>query len=933
MSSMRGLTVFISDLRNARARELEEKRINTELAKIRIKFKDAKLNGYDRKKYICKLLYMYILGWDVAFGHLEALKLLSSVKYSEKQIGYLAVTLFLNENHDMLHLVVNSIRKDLLDSNDLHVCLALHCIANIGGVSMGESLSDEVHRLLIAATSSSFIKKKAALTLLRLYRKCPSIIQRAWAERIVSILDDDDLGVVLSVLSLVSALAQDHPDAYIVAFSKAVYRLKLLVLDQAYGDDDLYYRVPNPWLQVKLLRLLQYFPAPTDAAIIETLIEVLNAIVALANTSPKNAQQNNAQNAILFEAINLAVHADMTAALETQPLRILSKCISSRETNTRFLGLETLSRLAARSDMMEPLKKHQDIVLQSLKDRDISVRRRGLDLLFSICDSSNAKAIVAELVKHLQQADFAIREELVLKIAILVEKYATEYQWYVAVMLQLLAIAGDQVPSEVWQRIVQVVTNNEELQEHASTAVLQYLKQRTCHENLVKVGGYILGEFGHLIGNNEGCTPIEQFSALHGKFNLSTTPTRALLLSTYVKFVNLFPEIKDEIIAVFRQMSKVLDAELQQRACEYLALVTMPTDDLLQVMCEEMPPFPERVSALLSRLHSSTDSDTRISTIGGREGQIDRAALKLDLSKISMNGSNSKMNSPVHQLSGMKFDTPRSNSNTPNGTLSRQLPDLASAANLSPGWEAGYHRLLYRDDGLLYDDPQIQIGLRSEYGNGKGFLTLVFTNKSDNPYTAFTTRALSADTNALTISAESFSPPTLPGHSQVQQRFKVECLRPFAEAPLLRLSYLAGALQALTLKLPVVVSKFAEPVELTSAAFFESWAIIGGGEHESQRIFGLSVQGNRIDLGRMRAIVKGHRMCLLESVDPNPNNVVAATIMNTLAEGKIGVLLRLEPNLQTTRFRITVRAKSRILPSALQETLSSGHLANGSPEL
>ncbi|KAI9282539.1 hypothetical protein BY458DRAFT_496531 [Sporodiniella umbellata] len=39
MSSMRGLTVFIADIRKCRVRELEEKRINKEMANIRSKFK------------------------------------------------------------------------------------------------------------------------------------------------------------------------------------------------------------------------------------------------------------------------------------------------------------------------------------------------------------------------------------------------------------------------------------------------------------------------------------------------------------------------------------------------------------------------------------------------------------------------------------------------------------------------------------------------------------------------------------------------------------------------------------------------------------------------------------------------------------------------------------------------------------------------------
>ena len=38
-----------------------------------------------------------MLGYDVEFGHMEAVGLISSTKYSEKQVGYLVCSVLLNE--------------------------------------------------------------------------------------------------------------------------------------------------------------------------------------------------------------------------------------------------------------------------------------------------------------------------------------------------------------------------------------------------------------------------------------------------------------------------------------------------------------------------------------------------------------------------------------------------------------------------------------------------------------------------------------------------------------------------------------------------------------------------------------------------------------------------------------------------------------------
>ncbi|KAH7321071.1 adaptin N terminal region-domain-containing protein [Stachybotrys elegans] len=944
-SNMRGLVQFIADLRNARARELEEKRINKELANIRQKFKDGNLSGYHKKKYVCKLLYIYILGWNVDFGHLEAVNLISAQKYSEKQIGYLAMTLFLHEKHELLHLVVNSIRKDLMENNELFNCLALHAIANVGGREMGESLSGEVHRLLISPTSKSFVKKKAALTLLRLYRKNPNIVSPQWAERIIHLMDDADLGVALSVTSLVMTLAQDNLDQYKGAYAKAAARVKRIVVDGEYTTDYLYYKVPCPWLQIKLLRLLQYFPPSEDTHVREMIRESLKRILNLAMESNKNVQQNNAQNAVLFEAINLIIHLDTEQGLMQQVCARLGKFIQSRETNVRYLGLEAMTHLAARAETLDPIKQHQDIILGSLKDRDISVRRKGLDLLYSMCDSTNAQVIVGELLHFLQNADFAIREEMVLKIAILTEKYATDVQWYVDISLRLIAMAGDHVSDEVWQRVIQIVTNNEELQVYAAQNALRYVKSDHCHETLVKIGGYILGEFGHLIADQPQCSPIEQFMALQSKLPACSSSTRAMILSCFIKFVNLFPEIKPQLLHVFDVYSHTLDSELQQRACEYLALARMPTDDLLRTICDEMPPFPERQSALLSRLHQkhANTSDRRTWVVGGKDANADSKELNMakqgglrrtfSLSPTSPTGNGQNGSNGLNGHANGASDLAGLDMSLASPTEPKMLkaPNLASAAHLSPGWEKGYTKLLLRSEGILYEDGQLQIGVRSEYRGQMACLILYFKNKSPAAMTSFTT-TLDLDESEkgnLTWDVKGLPDSTIIEGLQSQQVIMFEAKKVFDKAPTVRISYLAGALQALTLKLPITVHKFMDPAELTAEDFFKRWKQIGGAPREAQGIFGVAAGSKReITEPFVSRTVEGFRWRILDMVDPNPKNVVGASVLHTSEGGKFGCLMRLEPNYETQMIRLTVRATDDSVPSILlklmQERLSQG---------
>ncbi|KAL0071969.1 hypothetical protein AAF712_000892 [Marasmius tenuissimus] len=924
-TSMRGLTQFIADIRGARVRELEEKRINKEMANIRKKFKDGNLDGYQKKKYVAKIIFTYILGYKVDIGHMEAVNLISSPKYSEKQIGYLAVTLLMHENSDFLRLVVNSIRKDLHGNNEIDNCLALHAIANVGGSEMAEALAEDVHRLLISPTSQSFVKKKAALTLLRLYRKHPEVIPAAeWALRIVSIMDDEDLGVVVSVTSLIMALAQDHLDAFAVCYTKAVDRLHRLVIDHEYAATYAYYKVPSPWLQVKLLRLLQYYAPSEDPTIRSVLHQVLQTVMNNSAEPSRNVQHNNAQHAVLFEAIGLAIHLDTNSPLVGTAAVLLARFISSKETNVRYLGLDTMAHLAARAESLEPIKRHQNTIILSLRDKDISVRRRALDLLYSMCDVDNSELIVGELLRYLKVADYALREEMVLKIAILTEKYATSYKWYVDTVLQLISAAGDHVGEEVWYRVVQIVTNTDDLQEYAAKVVFEHLKAPVAHESMVKVGGYILGEYGHLIANETGYSPIDQFQVLHSKSQFCVAATRSLLLSTYIKWVNVFPEIKPQLVTIFERYRHVLDADLQQRACEFYALASRPEDDeILQNVCEEMPPFPPRVSALLGRL-SRKEGDTedkRTWVHGGKDANVER---KLTINRkgsvAEPNGAAaSSPSSPtaadtsiLGSLAGLDLSSKSgSHSETPAGA-----PPVATGPNV----DRWFDKLTYTADGILYEDAQIQIGVKSRYQGHIGQLAIYLGNKVPTPLTSFTTTVSVSDTDALSVTFAKIPPNTIHSRTQVQQLLHVECKKVFTTPPVLTISYLAGSHQAISLRLPIVLSKFFEHVKLGQADFFERWRLIGGAPRESQMVFPITLnKAAQLDTARHKEIVSGHRLNVLSDIDPNPSNIVAAGVLHMSVEGKVGCLLRLEPNKEAKLCRITVRSTSEDVAKEIRQ--------------
>lgn len=983
---MRGLCVFISDIRNCKSKEAEIRRINKELANIRNKFRgDKAIDGYQKKKYVCKLLFIFLLGHDIDFGHMEAVNLLSSNKYSEKQIGYLFISVLMNSNSDLMRLIIQSIKNDLASKNPIHVNLALQCIANIGiGREMAETFAPEIPRLLVSGDTIDVVKQSAALCLLRLFRAMPEMtLSNEWTSRIIHLLNDQHMGVVTAAVSLINSLVHKNPDEYRGCVSLAVSRLSRIVTASSYTDfqDYSYYFIPAPWLSVKLLRLLQNYPPPDDPGVQGRLMECLETILNKAQEPPKlrKVQHSNAKNAVLFEAISLIIHMDspQTQQILVRACNQLGQFLQHRETNLRYLALESMCLLATSEFSHDAVKKHQETVINALKtERDVSVRQRAVDLLYAMCDKTNAEEIVAEMLKYLETADYSIREEMVLKVAILAEKYASDYTWYVDVILKLIRIAGDYVSEEVWYRVIQIVINREDVQGYAAKTVFEALQAQACHENMVKVAGYILGEFGNLIAGDPRSSPRIQFNLLHSKYHLCSLSTRALLLTTYVKFINLFSEIKPDIQAVLATDSNIRnsDAELQQRAAEYLALSKVASPDILATVLEEMPPFPERESSILAILKKKKPgvTDTVSSTYssnkenrapndydtGNNNATTAAQALPSDSATNDLLGLSTGPTvtaTTTSQASALDPLAQQSNANlladvfgdlsAPPGTVASATTATA-ATNLGSGPsvlstnpldlfsstpnsdaqqnqiivsnEEGLKKLVCKNNGVIFENQLLQIGLKCEYKKNLGRVNLFYGNKSDNhlSYFSIELNIPQKSKNGLSIEVKPIE-STIKAKTQVQQIMNVECIEYFDELPEIHISYMNGLVKEdLNLKLPFYLNKFFEPITMSRDDFFARWKNLTDPAQEGQRSF--KAKYPIADEEATSSKLTNFGLEILPGIDPG--NYVCAGIIH-FRYAKVGCLVRLQRHIPTEMYRLTIKSTNKFVLQRLLDLL------------
>ncbi|KAJ3982008.1 adaptin N terminal region-domain-containing protein [Lentinula detonsa] len=583
------LKALIKGIRACKTVADERVLIQQESAAIRASFREE--DSFARHNNIAKLLYIHMLGSPAHFGQIECLKLVASPRFSDKRLGYLGIMLLLDENQEVLTLVTNSLKNDMNHSNMYAVGLALCTFANIASEEMSRDLANEIEKLL--GSSNTYIRKKAALCALRVIKKVPDLADH-FTTKAKNLLTDRNHGVLLSAITLVTEMVQTE-QAVLEEFRNAVpllvRNLKSLVTT-GYSPEHDVSGITDPFLQVKILRLLRLL-GKGDARASDTMNDIL-AQVATNTDSSKNVG-----NSILYETVLCVLEIEADSGLRVMAINILGKFLSNKDNNIRYVALNTLNKVV--SIDTNAVQRHRNIILDCLRDGDISIRRRALELSYALINEQNVRILIRELLAFLEVADDEFKLGLTTQICLAAERFAPNKRWHIDTVLRVLRLAGNFVREEILSAFIRLVAHTPELQAYTASKLFTALKSDISQESLTLAAAWILGEYSEIIVEG-GLVDEEHPKTVTDKeivdllLSILDSPyanylSRQYVLAAITKISSrptTSSNQQDRIAEILAQYTSTPELELQQRAVEFASLFNL--GQLREGVLERMPP-------------------------------------------------------------------------------------------------------------------------------------------------------------------------------------------------------------------------------------------------------------------------------------------------------------------------------------------------------
>lgn len=541
----------------------EEKLIQQELSSLKATVSAPTTTLKMMKECMVRLIYCEMLGYDASFGYIHAIKLAQQGNLLEKRVGYLAVSLFLHESHELLLLLVNTVVKDLQSTNLVEVCMALTVVSQIFPREMIPAVLPLIEDKL--QHSKEIIRRKAVLALYKFYLIAPNQVQHIHT-KFRKALCDRDVGVMAASLHIYFRMIKENASGY-----KDLTESFVTILKQVVGGklpvEFSYHSVPAPWLQIQLLRILGLL-GKDDQRTSELMYDVLDESLRRAELN------HNVTYAILFECVHTIYSIYPKSELLEKAVKCIGKFVLSPKINLKYLGLKALTYVIQQDPSLA--LQHQITIIECLDHPDPIIKRETLELLYRITNAQNVVVIVQKMLEYLHQSkEEYIIINLVGKIAELAEKFAPDNVWFIQTMNAVFSVGGDVMHPDILSNFLRLLaegfddeTEDQQLRVYAVQSYLTLLDMENTFypQRFLQVMSWVLGEYSYLLDKE---SPEEVIARLY-KLLMSdsiSSETKAWLIAAVTK---LTPQAHSSHIVekLIQEFTVSLNTCLRQHAFE-----------------------------------------------------------------------------------------------------------------------------------------------------------------------------------------------------------------------------------------------------------------------------------------------------------------------------------------------------------------------------
>ncbi|KAF4687188.1 AP-4 complex subunit epsilon-1 [Perkinsus olseni] len=266
-----------------------------------------------------------------------------------KKVGYMACSLFLNGDDELMLLLINTMQRDLGSSNFLETCAALSAITQLVNSEMIPAILPLVTKLLTHPSGCS---------IQHFFRLSPDSVADDVQQDVRRALCDPDPAVMGASLNLLRDIIRSDSESCKDLVPSLVNILKQIIEHRLPREFD-YHRMPAPWLQVNLVNLLGML-GEGDQDVSAQVYDIIQETMRRADTGV------NAGYSVVYECVKCAAKLYPSHTLLEQSAASISKFLQSDSHNLKYLGVTGLAMIITVNP--EYAREHQLKVVECLED-------------------------------------------------------------------------------------------------------------------------------------------------------------------------------------------------------------------------------------------------------------------------------------------------------------------------------------------------------------------------------------------------------------------------------------------------------------------------------------------------------------------------------------------------------------------------------------